>query len=202
MKIQKYRRSLGRGRLSRNSYNLQSLSSSSSPSFDKPPIKLDLPFGPLSWDKSFKGKDHTVSISKEFKDQFTAHQILKTFYGDLNSHQINSPLINIEERLDVIVYRAGRVHSLFEARLLIRHGFVSVNDLILRNISAPITLGCVLLIKYPHNNLPYGPHPDHLCVKHLDDFSSLVIYKKPINLASIRYPLGFSIGKLLLAHTH
>jgi len=121
MKSQKYRRSLGRGRLSRNVYNLSNLNLSTRNKnhlgFLKTPLKFDCPhFGPVIWDKAYRGPEITSSITKEFKDQFSAHQVIKTFYGDLNKHQISSPLPSLEDRLDVLVYRTGKHLSLFQAR--------------------------------------------------------------------------------------
>lgn len=202
MKVQKYRRSLGRGRLSRNNWNIKILNSS--PSFEKSPLKFDLPnIGPVLWDKGYKGPELTSSITNEFKDQFSAHQTLKTFYGDLNKFQLKTSLKNLEERLDVLVYRTGKPRSIFEARNLIKHGYVKVNDSLNTHISSLISLGSVILINFPTNyplNKPIAPNPPHLWVRHLDNKSTLAIYKKPLNLYQIRYPKGFSLDKWLLVH--
>lgn len=195
MKSQKYRRSLGRGRLSRNVYNLSNLSLLSSPPFLKIPLKFDCPhWGPVIWDKSYRGPEVTSSITKEFKDQFSAHQVIKTFYGDLNKHQINSPLHLLEERLDVLVYRTGKPVSLFQARTWIRHGKVQVNALICRDVSFKVFVGSDILIFAPEKSMP-AKNPSHLWVKHIDKTTTLAVFKKPIISNQIRFPKGFSIEK-------
>lgn len=196
MKSQKYRRSLGRGRLSRNLYNLSNLSLLSS-SFLKTPLKFDCPYwGPVLWDKTYRGPEISSSITHEYKDLFTAHQVIKTFYGDLNSHQISAPLHQLEERLDVLVYRTGKPISLFQARNWIRHGKVQVNGLISRDVSSKVLVGSDIQIQSlsPANYQP-AKNPSHLWVKHIDKTTTLAIFKKPLALDQIRYPKGFSFEK-------
>lgn len=116
--------------------------------------------GNLQLFKRYKGADHTPNITLEFKDQFTAHQIAKTYYGDLNQFQMKDSLLKIEERLDVLVYRTGRPRSLFEARSLIRHGKVTVNNTINKDKNSKVTVGSTITIQNLKNTkiLPAAPH--------------------------------------------
>lgn len=200
MNNQKYSTRKGRARLSRNKWNLEHLlSPKSSLSFPERLLKIDSPFGPLLLDKSSQYKQAQY-IYGEFKEQFLAHQILKTFYGDLNKYQINHSLINIESRLDVLVYRTGTPRSIFEARSLIRHKKVFVNDSLLTDIWSHLDVGSTIRIEFPHKYYQ-NPPAAHLLVKHLPNNITFAIFKKPLSLSLIRYPKGFNLDKLFLAHS-
>lgn len=201
MKEQKYRTKKGRGRLSRNRYNLGISYNSLTTQIEKQPLKVDVAtIGSAYIDKSIKGGDHTTLITKEYKDQFTAHQIVKSYYGSINKTQLSNSLINIEERLDVLLYRTGRPKSIFEARFWIRKGFISVNGSINRNVYSHINIGSVINIKHPILS-SLGLVGSHLCVKQAGSNLSIAIYKKPLLLNNIRYPKGLNIDKFLLVNS-
>ena len=199
MNSQKYSTKKGRARLSRNNWNIQKLLLPLSSSFPDRLLPLDSPFGPLVLDKSSSNKN-SLYISSEFKEQFSAHQILKTYYGDLNKFQINDSLLNLESRLDVLVYRTGVPRSIYEARNLIRHKKVFVNDTLITDIWAHLSVGSSIKFQSSKLSSPTPP-ATHLLVKHLPNNVTFAIFKKPLNLSTIRYPKGFDIDKLLLAHS-
>ncbi len=195
MKEQKYSSRKGRIRLSRNSWNLSLVSS---PSSDKPPLKFDVPsFGPLYLFKYSK----PPFITNEFKNQFKAHQILRSYYGDLNKFQMSDSLFGFEERLDVLIYRSGLPRSIFQSRLWIKQGRISVNGSVIKSSSAHISYGSQLLITHPPIKT-FGILAPHLFKQEISNILTLVIYKKPLNLSSLRFPLGFERDKFALIHSN
>lgn len=201
MYTQKYSSRKGRSRLSRNKWNLNILLKQQlSKSIDRS-IIIDSPYGPLSLDKSSNNKNSKY-ITSEYKEQFIAHQNIKSYYGDLNHFQIQNSLLDIESRLDVLVYRTGIPSSLFEARNLIRHKKVFVNHSLVTNIFTRISLGSSIVFQSPNiitnNNAPAS----HLLVKRLPKNTTIAIYKKPIHKMNLRYPKDWDVvEKFHLKHS-
>jgi ribosomal protein S4 len=198
----KYSKSIGLLRLSRNSYNLNIALNNLPKSSDKLPLKADVPnIGTINIDKNIKGIDHTSFLTKEFKDQFTAHQTLKHYYGSLNKSQLSLPLTSLEERLDTIVYRTGKPKSIFESRFWIKSGKVSLNNKIITSCFSLVKLGDIIHINHPDLPLLNSNPQTHLTLLQPNPNLTIAIYKKPLFLSNIRYPKGFNIDKYLLSRT-
>lgn len=193
MNTQKYRTKRGRARLSRNRWNIELLlapSSSSSSSILGDNLVHAAPYGDLELRKTKK----TKYITSEYKEQFSLHQIRKTYYGDLNKFQILNP--SIESRLDVLVYRTGVPVSIFEARNWIRHNKVFVNDKIITSVWAQIPYGTTIKILAGVDK-KNAPSASHLLIKKLPELNSIsALYLKPIVHNEIRYPKGATIYKV------
>ncbi len=97
-------------------------------------------------------KVHLLERDSEWKAQFLAKQKIKYFYGDLSEKSLRysiraahrekiQPLVYLEKRLDVLVYRLNMATSIDEAGSLIRQGFIWVNGRQVRQIGQIIQVG-------------------------------------------------------------
>ena len=116
--------------------------------------------------------------SESFK-KFKTTQGIKIFYGGISAktykqltrNMKQKPLFTqLESRLDVIVFRLGFALSVFQARQLIRHGFVMVNGKLATSINSLVTVGELIQctsdsspsILFSRRALPNFPLPPHL----------------------------------------
>ncbi len=197
MQQQKYCAKKGLGRLSRNKWNIVKILNESFP-VRKLALNYELaPFGQIIWEKSRKLGRHTPLLSAEYKDQFNSHKILKSFYGNLNKFQISHSLSQLEHRLDAIVYRSGIPASIFEARNLIKHGHVKVNNSLIRDIHSLLTPGSSIRITMTRK-IKRSPSSENLyvCEENVANTQTfLILFQKPLILDNIRYPVGFNREK-------
>lgn len=194
MNSQKYSSKKGRPRLSRNFFNLSLFFSPSNPSWF---TSIDSELGTLLLDKA----KQTNKITLEYKEQMMAHKLWKTYYGDVNKSICSQTLTQIESRLDVLVYRTGIPQSIFEARSLIRHNKVLVNDFPISHIWSHVSVGASIRILSYNKKLTIANPAPHLIVKHLANKETLVIFKSPLDISKIRFPKNFDLDKLNLSHS-
>lgn len=79
-------------------------------------------------------------VNRQFFECLRAKQAFKKFYGFINDKQfvqilknaLNSKdpksflILNLESRLETVLYRSGFFHSIFESRQAIRHGMIQI----------------------------------------------------------------------------
>lgn len=107
------------------------------------------------------------SIS-DYGKQLIAKQKLKGYYGNISEKQFrryaqsavntkgdptNNFIINLERRLDAIVYRMKFVPTVFAARQFVNHGHVTVNGKKVNIPSYAVKVGDVIEVKNESKNL-------------------------------------------------
>lgn len=113
---------------------------------------------------SFFISKYSSPYKKKYLNRLLTKQRFRLFYGDISNkklkkliHTINSSkqktlspsnlLINhLENRLDTILYRSHFVRSIREARLIIQHGHVFVNNIRNKNNTLILTEGDIISI--------------------------------------------------------
>jgi len=73
------------------------------------------------------------------------HLPLKAFYGYISSKRLPT----IESQLDVLVFRSHFAHSIFQARYLIKHGFITVNNNICTYPNFIVNSGSIIKSSHP-----------------------------------------------------
>lgn len=143
-------------------------------------------------DVKLSGKS-TITISQlpnytEFYNQFLINKILKGYY---RISEIKS-IVDLERRLDVIVFRLGYSRSIDQARDFIKTGKVKVNNCTIKNSNYFVEIGSTIeidntitpSITFFRSLLPFFHLPDHLITIH---FRKGILIKKP-SLKNITLP--------------
>lgn len=155
----------------------------------------------------------------EYQAQFKAKQIFKKFYGDLSENEFKNLkktqknfTLNLEKRLDVVIFRLGFARSIFEARTLIKEKQVKLNDKLVNPAAYNqlIKLGSKIsiepsnktyLAKIKHLKLNWLKLPTHLLVinqnnLNLNSLKFEGYFLKTPSESEIMYPYNFPITKL------
>lgn len=104
--------------------------------------------GQLSWHKinikRFYRESNTIlTLSQE---RFKNFQKKKGFYGQLKTLLLKASILTLERRLEVLLFRAHWVTSLYEARFWIKQGYISLNGLICKNKNKICNPGDTILL--------------------------------------------------------
>jgi small subunit ribosomal protein S4 len=141
-------------------------------------------YGPGQHGQRRKGK---VS---DFGLQLRAKQKLKGYYGDVTENLIGL----LERRLDMVVYRAKFVPTVFAARQLVSHGHVRVNGVKCNIASRRISIGDVIslgdkaktmALVIEAQSLPERDIPDYVAV----DGTDKVTFTRVPKLDEVPYPV-------------
>lgn len=120
--------------------------------------------------RSAKGRH--VQYLKPFQRRWRESKALNSFYGNLRQHtvrqllkkslsgrdafkggntKINNIIILLERRLDVILFRSGLCRTIFEARQIISHGKVKVDNVKQKYGSRALEPGSLITLNDPTN---------------------------------------------------
>lgn len=127
------------------------------------------PFNTKNYSPGQHGPQQRRRMASDFGTQLRAKQILKGYYANISERQfrkIFSEAANtkgdtgenlvglLERRLDVVVYRAGFVPTLFAARQFVNHRHVSVNGKTVNIPSYRVSEGDVVQVREKSRQIP------------------------------------------------
>ena len=131
-----------------------------------------------------------IGQKTEWQNQFWAKQIIQSFYGNISIHSKfkSAELVNIEQRLDVLVFRLMFATSIYQARYLIKSGYIKVNENISISPHQFITPGSII------ENLDKNAHKTFYLRK-LHELDK--IFPKPVYVHNINHAKGVLIRRPL-----
>lgn len=164
--------------------------------------------------KISQNADHSNQIIKKspsqkhlYKNRLLVKQLLQSFYGFLpyyklkyiynsiekkNSQQIiDNLIIKLETRLDVLLFRCSFVSTIFQAKQLIKHKNIYVNNRIVLSNNFYLSEGDI--IKINNQKIDCEKLPDY--IEYNEKLNILIFVKKP-KFNQIKFP--FNLDKLLL----
>ena len=136
-----------------------------------------------------------IGQKTEWQNQFWAKQVIQSFYGNISIHSKfkSAELVNIEQRLDVLVFRLMFATSIYHARFLIKSGCIKVNDTKITSPHSFITPGSII------ENLDKNAHKTFY-IRKLHELDN--IYPKPIYLHNLNYAKGVFVRAPLTSEIH
>ncbi|MDA9817898.1 30S ribosomal protein S4 [Flavobacteriaceae bacterium] len=121
--------------------------------------------------KNYKPGQHGANLRTrptDYGNQLRAKQILKSYYANMTERQFRNIfkeaaknkgdtgenfITLLELRLDVVIYRANFVKTMFAARQFISHKHITINDKVVNISSYRLKIGDVVKIKDKHKDL-------------------------------------------------
>lgn len=132
----------------------------------QPKYKICKQVGKNIWNKKHKIKaSKLIKASRKrsslYEKLLKQKKILRAYYGNLTNKQLqyilnyskknavykNNPLLLLEHRLDIIIYRLNWVNSIFQAKQFIKHGNILVNGVKITHSKYLIQPGDVIQVK-------------------------------------------------------
>nr|YP_009121376.1 ribosomal protein S4 [Thecamonas trahens]AJF36634.1 ribosomal protein S4 [Thecamonas trahens] len=132
----------------------------------QPKYKICKQVGKNIWNKKHKIKpSKLVKAAKKrsslYEKLFRQKKILRAYYGNLSNKQLqyilnfskknavykNNPLLFLEHRLDIIIYRLNWVNSVAQAKQFIQHGNILVNGVKITHRKYLIQPGDIIQVK-------------------------------------------------------
>lgn len=115
--------------------------------------------------------EHGVGLKRDttYGVQLKAKQKLKKYYGNIGEKQFKTVFVEakkdktstaekfiglLESRLDIIVYRANFVPTVFAARQFVNHKHVTVNGKVINIPSYKVKVGDVIEVREKSRNIP------------------------------------------------
>lgn len=132
----------------------------------QPKYKICKQVGKNIWNKKHKIKPSKLAKaarkrSSLYEKLFRQKKILRAYYGNLSNKQLqyilnfskknavykNNPLLFLEHRLDIIVYRLNWANSVAQAKQFIQHGNILVNGVKITHRKYLIQPGDIIQVK-------------------------------------------------------
>jgi small subunit ribosomal protein S4 len=156
------------------------------------------------------GQANTSRKPSDYGNQLRAKQQLRSYYGNLTEKQFRrfyqeatrkrgdsgENLVGLlERRLDVVIYRANFVPTVFSARQFVNHKHITVNGKIVKIPSYLVKVGDIIEVRQNARQIPMVLEalqkmersvPDYL---DLDGSANRVKYIRAPKLADIPYPV-------------
>ena len=154
-------------------------------------------YGPGQHGQRRKGK------LSDFGTQLKAKQKLKGYYGNISEKQFRKYYFEairmrgdsgdhliglLERRLDVVVYRAKFVSTVFAARQFVNHGHVRVNGLRVNVASRQVKVGDTIEVKESSRQLIFVLEAQQLAEREVPDYYEVDQSKMTARLNRIPLP--------------
>ncbi|HWX14847.1 MAG TPA: 30S ribosomal protein S4, partial [Methylocella sp.] len=139
----------------------------------------------------------------DFGTQLKAKQKLKGYYGNISEKQFRKYYFEairmrgdsgdhliglLERRLDVVVYRAKFVSTVFAARQFVNHGHVRVNGLRVNVASRQVKVGDTIEVKESSRQLIFVLEAQQLAEREVPDYYEVDQSKMTARLNRIPLP--------------
>lgn len=153
-------------------------------------------------------KTKQVPKKKLYKERLFAKQQFKNFYGCIPEYQLKNLfkklkskkdnnnilqkfIILLESRLDMVIYRSKITQTIFEAKQIINHGKIKINDKIITSSNFILNRGDIISL----NNFEIIKKEKKNKVNYLEINNKLNIYiflRKPL-FNEIKYPFELNL---------